>query len=817
MINSREISPLKIFILMINLRLNRIVNWLVVMGLKSLDKKLDKKATKSDNKIDQNSNDEKDIASTRKATGRKNSVSPIRAVGLIILFTIFLVPTFKFNLDIIQETLNKRPSPLAGKKNLTATAPEVKDLIQTPENAYRSKPFINNLSFLIAGWFFAIYFISIGYQNKDLSKMDTDVEWFMTLPVSVPMIYLGKIVERTFVNLGWVVFPSVYGAVFWYWGYRWSLPFLLIAITLPITFVLAFLQFSLEIVCKKFFSVTIINNLQAIATVIGMLLMTTMGNYMMLMLGTSLETHYVLESIGAKAIYLPCALGLSISKGATFSFEYGRLIIHLSEIIIITVSAWSLISWASNRGLEAIQASDRERNIKFQWRKTIFSGILNKDLTMLSRDKTLITQMFVSVVGLIPIFFIPGISKTILTNPLYWGAFAFSAGVFALINTATGVLVHEGDALWMLFTFPTALKEIVKKKLRIWLTIGCILSFIFWSIGIIYRGKFVREDLLTISWIIVGMPIITMIAGSLGLLGTDPFEVEKSKRVRQDLVISVMLMGLMFVGSMFIPGIWGKVYSIFLFSMLAYALWQKAVSRIDYILDPNALPPPQIHLADGFSALIYFVVFLVLFTILISFVPIFHGVTVFLIAYLLAVLMSGFLIFSLLRNEGIKLREAMPFVQYDTGQIRAMIIIALQGSLIAVSLALVISYFSPKLDAGMINKANLSEWEVGLAYILSPLITLILQPFFEEIVFRGMVFTGLKRSFGSLPAMITSSLFFALLQPNKVVLFYLLIGIVLAWSYERARVITVPIFIHFIFNAVIFAMQLLSSYQGIGR
>lgn len=70
-------------------------------------------------------------------------------------------------------------------------------------------------------------------------------------------------------------------------------------------------------------------------------------------------------------------------------------------------------------------------------------------------------------------------------------------------------------------------------------------------------------------------------------------------------------------------------------------------------------------------------------------------------------------------------------------------------------------------------------------------------PFVEELIFRGMVFGGLRKYFGKWTAVGFSALLFALYHGNMVQMLYALpMGILLALVYERWGTLTAPVLFH---------------------
>jgi len=86
-------------------------------------------------------------------------------------------------------------------------------------------------------------------------------------------------------------------------------------------------------------------------------------------------------------------------------------------------------------------------------------------------------------------------------------------------------------------------------------------------------------------------------------------------------------------------------------------------------------------------------------------------------------------------------------------------------------------------------------------YILAALAVGIFAPIAEELLFRAVIFRGLKSKFTTIGAMIISSIIFALVHyslSNFAALFT--IGIIFCIAYEKSKDIRVPMIAHSLFN-----------------
>lgn len=140
----------------------------------------------------------------------------------------------------------------------------------------------------------------------------------------------------------------------------------------------------------------------------------------------------------------------------------------------------------------------------------------------------------------------------------------------------------------------------------------------------------------------------------------------------------------------------------------------------------------------------------------------------------------------------------------------------------SVGLGLVALYGLNELAFRLINlvlndHTNLNDYTISAqiqdAPRLTILIVVLLAPFVEEVLFRGLVFGNLKRKSRLLAYIVSCALFallhvwqFAVVQQNitylLVMVQYLVPGIVLAWAYEHSGSLWSSIALHAIANAL---------------
>ena len=87
---------------------------------------------------------------------------------------------------------------------------------------------------------------------------------------------------------------------------------------------------------------------------------------------------------------------------------------------------------------------------------------------------------------------------------------------------------------------------------------------------------------------------------------------------------------------------------------------------------------------------------------------------------------------------------------------------------------------------------------VGLIFVAPPV---------EELIFRGLVFQGLRRIAGPMLAIVGSAALFALLHPPIAVIPVFGLGIAAAISFEWSGVLWAPIITHAVYNSCVLLLS----------
>ncbi|MFA5867363.1 MAG: type II CAAX endopeptidase family protein [Actinomycetota bacterium] len=91
----------------------------------------------------------------------------------------------------------------------------------------------------------------------------------------------------------------------------------------------------------------------------------------------------------------------------------------------------------------------------------------------------------------------------------------------------------------------------------------------------------------------------------------------------------------------------------------------------------------------------------------------------------------------------------------------------------------------------------------AVGFLLACLVAVFIGPIVEEIYFRGFIYPAFKRALGPWPAMILSGAVFGVFHVNPWLIFPTgLMGVIMAYLYEKEGSLAAPFFLHALNNLV---------------
>lgn len=650
--------------------------------------------------------------------------------------------------------------------------------------------------------------------SRDMTRGEWDLEWLVTLPLPMPTLLLGRITERALTNTAGLMFLGPFlSVVAWECGDRWTAPLLGLGLTFVLLFAVAAAQTLVDTGLRLSLSPPKLRNLQAIISIVSVLLV---------LLPMSMCLHDDGFAFGWAAAlpdwtrWLPTGLAvraLSTADGGTAALWSVAM---AGEIVLTVAIAYALLQRQLRHGVVA--AGTREAVARVPRaaagrptapapRRVLLPAVQRRELRLLGRDRTFLAQTL-----LLPVIIVGAqVLMTARTNvfvgavehPAVLAAIAFGLAAYTLMASAFQTLNAEGQALWILYCVPRSLESVLWQKTKLWAAAVTIYPVLIFAIAIAVAGTISLQFIGSAAIVLLGVPIFAVIATTLGVFGSDPLAQDIHRRVRLSYVYLYMTLASLYVYAIYASTVWQRAAMVTLTALLAIALWQKARDQLDYLLDPTALPPARVSVSDGMiAALTFFVLQAVVAILFKVFRSDAAAATVLWVAFCVA----GAVTYAVMRLAYWRARTAgVPRVLGD-GLPRALLwgvaggIVAAVAGVTYVGIVTSMDLFPPAQHTSLAADRTTAMTLAAIAFAAAPI--------FEEFIFRGLIFGGLRRSLGLGAATLASAAIFAIIHPPMAVIPVFVMGVCAALIYERTRMLAAPMLVHAIYNAAVIGFHI---------
>ncbi len=672
-------------------------------------------------------------------------------------------------------------------------------------------PFVMLPPLALVGFLLAVTVLclSIVGSDRDLARSDASLEWWFTFPVPTRALLLARIFGTTLVNpLAWVMLGPFFYVVFCCAGCGYYLSAALgLAAALHITLLGACLRVIAETSLRRFFSPRRVAQTQAALEVIFMVPLVAVFS-----VTTHAGLHYVVtlsRGLPRAALYNPLSLPFTwlLAHGALAAVASVALLaatVYLSSSIGSAVLRDGLVS--ASEPVAGTRARPAPRGGAA---RSVGRVVAAREWLAIVREPARLARVVLAPLTIVLLSALSDrqLLSAIVSEPQHAGAAAFGLGMIVLIGGALVTLANEGPGLWLLYTAPLSLDAILARRAILW--IGIASAFVLATLvvlGLTARdARFVFGPYAALA--LIGVGIYGFVAVALGALGTDVMESSRANRIQPFTPQLFMLLSGSFTFALYSPSSWAKFAQLTLSTLFAYALWQKLRDHTPYFLDATEAPPARIAVSDGiFAALAFFVMqglLGLLFTRL-RFSP--GQVVVFSFAGS-GLLVSSVAVWTLYRLGVPKLASTLGLATLGN-RVRTVSLGVLAGF---VSGAVGFGYtrLLQRIDwlrrwyenhERMAPTPEQLVWIGGLAVIAAPL--------FEELLFRGILYRGLRRSLDTRGAVFASALVFAIVHPATSFVPVFGMALCAATVFELTGSLFAPILTHMIYNGIVVTLAL---------
>ena len=456
------------------------------------------------------------------------------------------------------------------------------------------------------------FFVSIA--AKEIDRRQWDLEWLCTLPVPLPTLINGRILERTFSNLtGFLLFWPITTVVASKIGFDWWSGLFALFPTFVFCFIIAICGTLADIGLRRVLGMSQLRNLQALASLLSifpiLLALSPLAS------GNTLIINWAVQ-LPSWVWWTPFSLMAELMGTASLSNALRSVGLILLQTLAIYGAVFFILTASLKKGL--VTGSRRETLIpvskyrrKSKNARSLLRAIQIKELQLLVRDKNFMTKTV-----FLPILFI-GLSLWLNTGSSEFygllGDFSLIAAMAFLISacslafsTSQQLVLGEGKSLWMLYTFPQSLEKLLKQKFSLWIGFSLLYCVALLFIGFYNGASLSWNNGLLILVCLVGVIISGVVAACTSILGSDPIGDDTKRPMRIDYAYLYMV----FIGSYCYAvvsfDIFPKMVTVVLSVFFALALVQKAKEYMPYLLDPSASPTSKASVADGLIAALSF-------------------------------------------------------------------------------------------------------------------------------------------------------------------------------------------------------------------
>ncbi len=639
--------------------------------------------------------------------------------------------------------------------------------------------------------------------SRDLGHADWDLEWLITLPVPRATLLWARVLERTVTNsTGILMLWPACLVLAWYGGLRWwALP-AATAATFALLAPSALARTVADTGLRLSLAPSKLRNLQAAVSVAAMPLV-----YVTISLslpGDGIAVGWA-RAFPSWTLWTPPGLVVQWLDGAS-AFAPALLAF---EVALLLVGGIALLGRQLANGVVAAGSRESGRarasaSAPALAPLCILPGtpLQRRELRLLARDRNFLVQSLLIPIIIVAsqLFFAGTLRDTtqLGSDPRLLASIAFGLGSYVLVLSAFQTINTEGQALWLLYTFPHPLARVLKEKAQLWAALALLYPAAVFGIGLWYGTRIDTQLLVLVAQVAAGMPIFALIAVALGVWASDPLAPEPATRLRPTYVYIYMVLASLYGYGLYTQAWAHRLAVVVLVAMLALALWQKARDELPFLLDPTAAPPRRVSAVDGMAAAVtFFAVQALVFAVLSDGdgPPVLRDMA-------LAFTIAGAVVYGLARllfwRTG---ATGVPALLQGGADVKQALAWGVGCALPAIAIGLAwmtaLRHFGVALPA--VDVDGRIAWLVALASVAAPV--------FEEFIFRGLIFNGLRRSMALLPAVLTSAAVFAVIHPPLAMLPVFALGCAAAWAFVRGGGLLAAMLTHALYNIAMMAVQ----------
>jgi len=379
-------------------------------------------------------------------------------------------------------------------------------------------------------------------------------------------------------------------------------------------------------------------------------------------------------------------------------------------------------------------------------------------------------------------------------------------GTYFLFILGPRSLVSEGPALWIAWTWPRGMEELLKAKAKLWSILASGLVFLVLAIAmVLFPQDWWRIGLVGLGWFLfsksLALKAVTLVnkPGDSG----EPEPVPAGRRWAASLGTFSFAIGVL--TQQWSLAVVGVVFSW----ITAAAMWQNFRARLPFLFDPwsERLPRPPTLMHAMVAISIMLEVMSVVVALMVVSGGTEHLQAAQAIGYALTAGVVCLFMSHWLSERGVPGKAVWIWqIRDEVPPPRSLMLLAAAAAGLALAggaaLYLKILGFFPDLSESL-TKAHQhlqdhpgERWWFGFSAVLC-------APLAEEYLFRGLLYRALDREWGGWRAVLASAGFFAVYHPVTSWLPVACLGAACALLFKHSRSLWPPVVLHTVYNAAV--------------
>ncbi|MGE3878635.1 MAG: CPBP family glutamic-type intramembrane protease [Planctomycetota bacterium] len=659
--------------------------------------------------------------------------------------------------------------------------------------------YLRSMAVLMTVLALAMFALAFGSAHATLAGGSWTWQWLMTFPVPTRSLVLARAAEYALIQaspwfflapLGFQVLRTLG------WTILGAMSFTILA-TLILNAITGSLRLFVETWLRLRYSLRTLRAIAGICAVVAVVLLGICATAF-LRGGHSSWLIDFADALPAGTTWLPTALPIAIVEHGLSGVLAGGAV----AAIVFAIVTWGTTRLLSGGAMRSGGVDSGARGRAGGWRKGRAMDVYKKDLALLGRDHHFLAQTLV-----VPAVMI---AMQLLLNPRLGTAegraiamFGYGIGLFSMLGGGFQSLAIEGRALWMLFTFPTPVGRVLAHKARIWAAIAIGFGWVAVGLRVLGGAAITAPELVrALVMVAVGLFCASHLAVGISVIGATPRDEEISRQPKARHVYLFFALASSWFAVLGAETATQTITAVAVVVTLTGAVWQRACARLPWLLDPSEEPRNRVLLFDGAAALFLFFVLQLLGGMVLQVAETdgiaWGGMTlVFSIAGAVAILvMTG-----ALAARGVDVRGELGLEFTRLSQRWPVAIgLSILGGLALGGIAIGYSLLVRHLEWFDLPTMVLTDrtWVLLLGVLAAPIV--------EEILFRGLLLSGLRSSYSDRTAVLASAALFAVVHPAPSWLPVFLVGVFAACLRIRCGHLLPAMMAHGVYNAVVITM-----------